>query len=160
MSLADQQPSTLAESVYTAPDVEWRALLTLAGAANPAEEIASGQWFEALFASENAPATFQVVAQSSTPLALQVPTSLDGVAAFADPAALQSARQTLVAFAQFRRLETVQANLAREVRRLAATRRVEGVRTLLDAARTALRTVELLGGASASPVQVATLGEL
>ncbi len=161
MSLADQQPSTLAESVYTAPDVEWRALLTLAGAANPAEEIASGQWFEALFASENAPATFQVVAQSSTPLALQIPTSLDGVAAFADPVALQSARQTLVAFAQFRRLETVQANLAREARRLASTRRVEGVRTLLDAARTALRTVEVLDGSSATATQqIATLGEL
>jgi replicative DNA helicase len=159
MSLADQPPE-LAGSVYTAPDIEWRVLLTLAGTANPAEEIASGQWIEALFASENAQATFQVLAQSSIPLALQVPSSVDGVAALADPAALQTARQTLVAFAQFRRLETVQANLAREVRRLASTRRIEGVRTLLDAARTALRTVELLDGSSATPTQIATLGEL
>jgi replicative DNA helicase len=159
MSLADQPPE-LAGSVYTAPDMEWRVLLTLAGTANPAEEIASGQWIEALFASENAQATFQVLAQSSIPLALQVPSSVDGVAALADPAALQTARQTLVAFAQFRRLETVQANLAREVRRLASTRRIEGVRTLLDAARTALRTVELLDGSSAMPTQIATLGEL
>ena len=159
MTLADQ-PSALAESVYVVPDVEWRALLTLAGATNPAEAIASGQWSEALFASENAQASFQVLAQSSIPLALQIPSSLDGAVAFADPAALQTARQMLVAFAQFRRLETVQGNLAREVRMRASTRRVEGVSTILDAARTALRTVELLGGSSTSAAQIATLGEL
>jgi replicative DNA helicase len=159
MSLADQ-PVTVAESVYIAPDLEWRVLLTLAGAANPAEMAASGQWSEVLFASEHAQAAFQVLAQSTAPVALQIPSALDGVVALADPAALQTTRQTLVAFAQFRRLETMQANLAREVRRLASTRRVEGVQTLLDAARTALRTVEVLNPQAASPTQIATLGEL
>jgi len=159
MSLADQ-PVTVSESVYVAQDLEWRVLLTLAGAANPAEMASSGQWSEALFASEHAQATLQVLAQSTAPVALQIPSALDGVVAFADSAALQTTRQTLVAFAQFRRLETMQANLAREVRRLASTRRVEGVQTLLDAARTALRTVELLSPQAASPTQIATLGEL
>src|SRR5947209_11979303 len=109
MSLADR-PSTLPESVYVTPDTEWSVLLTLAGAANPAEVIATGQWFEALFASEQAQTAFRRLAQGSASLALQVPSAMDGVAAFAEPAALQTARQMLVAFAQFRRLETIQAN--------------------------------------------------
>jgi replicative DNA helicase len=158
MSLTDR-PSSLSESVYVAPDIEWRVLLSLAIAANPAEVVASDHWSEDLFASENAQAAFQVLVQSTAPPALQVPAAVDGVAAFADPAELQAARQTLIAFAQFRRLEVVQLNLAREVRRLASTRRVDGVQTLLDAARTALRTVELLNPQTAS-LQIATLGEL
>ncbi len=159
MSLTDR-PSSLSESVYVAPDVEWHALLSLAAATAPAETIASDHWSEDLFVSENAQAAFQVLVQSTAPLALQVPAAVDGISTFADPAELQAARQTLIAFAQFRRLEVVQLNLAREVRRLASTRRVDGVQTLLDAARTALRTVELLNPQTASPTQIATLGEL
>ncbi len=150
MSLTDR-PSSLSESVYVAPDVEWHALLSLAAATAPAETIASDHWSEDLFVSENAQAAFQVLVQSTAPLALQVPAAVDGISTFADPAELQAARQTLIAFAQFRRLEVVQLNLAREVRRLASTRRVDGVQTLLDAARTALRTVELLNPQTASP---------
>jgi replicative DNA helicase len=160
MSLVEEQPA-LPESIYTVPDVEWRVLLSLAAAAHPGEVITAGGWYEALFASEHARTSFQELAGSSVSLSLQVPISVDGVAAFADPAALQAARQTLVAFAQFRHLETVQGNLAREVRRLAAARRVEGVGTLLEAARTALRTVETLDGQAAmAQTQTATLGEL
>ncbi len=159
MSLTDR-PLSLSESVYVAPDVEWRVLLSLAIAANPAEMIASDHWSEDLFASENARAAFQALIQSTAPLALQVPAAVDGVGTFADPTELQAARQALIAFAQFRSLEVVQLNLAREVRRLASTRRVEGVQTLLDAARTALRTVELLNPQAALPTQIATLGEL
>jgi replicative DNA helicase len=159
MSLTDR-PSSLSESVYVAPDIEWRVLLSLVIATHPAEVVSSDHWSEDLFASENAQAAFQALAQSTAPLALQVPAAVDGVAAFVDPAELQAARQTLIAFAQFRRLEVVQLNLAREVRRLASSRRVDGVQTLLDAARTALRTVELLNPQTASPTQIATLGEL
>ncbi len=159
MSLVEQ-PTPL-ESIYIAADVEWQVLLSLAAVADPSEAVAAGGWYEALFASENAGPAFQELAQSSVALVLQTPASVDGVTAFADPAALQAARQTLVAFAQFRRLETVQLNLAREVRRLATARRVEGVGTLLDAARTALRTVETLDGQAAmTQTQIATLGEL
>src|SRR5712692_2991322 len=99
MSLTDR-PSSLSESVYVAPDIEWRVLLSLAIAAHPAEVVASDHWSEDLFVSENAQATFQTLIQSTAPLALQVPAAVDGVVAFADPTELQTARQTLVAFAQ------------------------------------------------------------
>jgi replicative DNA helicase len=159
MSLTDRPPS-LSESIYVAPDIEWRALLSLAAAPRPAEVVAADHWSEDLFSSENALAAFQSIAQSTAPLTLQPPASVDGVAAFADPAGLRTARQTLIAFAQFRRLEIVQLNLAREVRRLASTRRVDDVQTLLDSARAALRTVELLNPRTSSPTLIATLGEL
>ena len=126
MSLTDRPPS-LPESVYVVPDIEWRVLLSLAAAADPAEVVASDHWSEDLFAGENAQVAFQALIQSAAPLVLQVPAAVDGIVAFADPTELQTARQMLIAFAQFRRLETVQANLAREVRRLASTRQVEGV---------------------------------
>jgi replicative DNA helicase len=158
MSLLEEQ-SAHPESIYVATDVEWQVLLSLAAAANPGELVAVGEWHEALFASENARVAFQKLAQSSASLVLEVPASADGVAPFADTMALQRARQMLVAFAQFRRLETMQGNLAREVRRQATTRRTEGIGMLLEAARSALRTVETLDGQT-NQMQIATLGEL
>src|SRR5579884_783021 len=132
MSLAAEDQPTLPESIYIAPDVEWQSLLSLAGASNPGELIESEQWSEALFASEDAQARFQELAQSNISISLQVPPSLDGVVAFSDPAARQNARRILTAFAQFRRLETIQTNLARETRRLASTRRIDGIGQLLE----------------------------
>src|SRR5207248_2231478 len=118
-------------------------------------------WTEALFASEGTQNAFQELAQSCTPLPLKVTSGLEQkLEPLADPAALSSARQTLVAFAQFRRMETMQLNLAREVRRLASSRRIEGIGLLLDAARTALRSVETLDERARAQSQVATLGEL
>jgi replicative DNA helicase len=151
-------PST---SVYSVPEVEWQVLLTLAAMASPAETIASNGWTEALFASEGAQNAFQELAQSRTPLRLKVTSGLEQeLEPLADPAALSAARQTLVAFAQFRRMETMQLNLAREVRRLASSRRIEGIGPLLNAARTALHSVETLDERARVQTQVATLGEL
>jgi replicative DNA helicase len=158
MSLVEEEQPALPGSIYIAADVEWQVLLSLAGASNPAEAIANGGWTEELFASENARTSFQELAQSSVPLTLRAPASVDGVTAIADPTALQSTQRILTAFVQFRRLETVQANLARETRRLATARRVDGIGTLLEAARSALRSVEALGARDTQ--QIATLGEL
>ncbi len=154
-------PVLSSASVYTVPEVEWQALLTLAAAPNPAELIASGGWTEALFASEGTQNVFQELAQSCTPFPLKVTSRLEQeLRPLADPAALSAAHQTLVAFAQFRRMETMQLNLAREVRRLASSRRIEGIGMLIEAARTALRSVETLDERAHVQMQVATLGEL
>jgi replicative DNA helicase len=160
MSLLEEH-SPHPESIYIAADIEWQVLLSLSAAANPGELVDAEGWDEMLFASENARAAFQELVKSSVPLALDVPASVDGVAPFAGSTTLRSARQMLVGFAQFRHLETMQGNMAREVRRLATARRTEGIGVLLEAARSALRTVETLDGqAATNQMQVATLGEL
>lgn len=161
MSRLEEQQLTPPESIYIAADVEWQALRALSAAANPGEMITVGKWHETLFASENTLAIFRKLAQSNVPLVLDVPAAIEGDAPIANAAALQQARQVLVGFAQFRRLETIQGNLAREVRRQATTRHTEGVRTLLEVARSALHTVETLDGQETTDqMQIATLGEL
>jgi replicative DNA helicase len=161
MSLTEKQLQDLPESIYTVPDIEWQALLTLAAATNPSKLIKSEQWHASLFASENAQASFQKLIQSNASLSLQVPRSISHVNTFKDPIALQNAQKVLIAFAQFRRLEIVQANLARETRHLAAIRHTENISTLLDTACNAIHNIKTLNTASNTQTrQIATLGEL
>jgi hypothetical protein len=161
MSLIEKEPPAFPESIYIAADIEWQVLLSMAIAANPGELVTTEEWYEALFASDGAKAAFQKLAQSDAPIILEAPASVDGVSPFENPTALHDARQMLVAFAQFRRLEIVQGNLSREVRRRATTRRTEGIGTLLETARSALHMVETLDGQVATnQMQIATLGEL
>ncbi len=147
------------ESVYCVPEVEWQVLLTLAAAPNPAELIASGGWSEALFASEGAQLALQGLTEHR-PLQLRADLLEKGIVPFADQAALLSARQTLVAFAQLRLMATMQLNLSRELRQMAASKRTEGIGVLLDAARSALRKVETLEQPAEAHTEVATLGKL
>lgn len=145
---------------YTAPTIEWAALLTLAAEPSPAQAVIAGGWQEALFASAEAGAAFGQLAAAESPMLLDLPAAHDDIEAITDPRELAGVREQLVAWAQARQLAALQAQLARHLRSVQASRDVESVAALVSAALGAIeQTAELRHGGHAA-VEMVTLGEL
>lgn len=151
---------------YSAPALEWAALLTLAAEATPARTLAAEGWRSDYFASDGASDAYaQLAAAERGPVLLSLPDGRADLAAVTaldagDGAALAETRERLGELAQARKLADLQANLVQNLRRMRAAGSADGVGDLLDATRGALDTIAGLGASQREQMTLATLGEL